>query len=47
MVAEEKRALLSPLAGTVLEIGPGGGNNLAFLRPRRALDRRRAQSLLP
>jgi len=31
MVAEEKVALLSPLAGTVLEIGPGGGNNLAFL----------------
>jgi SAM-dependent methyltransferase len=31
MVAEEKRALLSPLSGTVLEIGPGGGNNLAFL----------------
>ena len=31
MVAEEKRALLSRLAGTVLEIGPGGGNNLAFL----------------
>src|SRR6266498_4130462 len=33
MVAEEKTALLSPLSGTVLEIGPGGGNNLAFLRP--------------
>jgi SAM-dependent methyltransferase len=33
MVAEEKRALLAPLSGTVLEIGPGGGNNLAFLRP--------------
>ena len=33
MVADEKRALLSPLSGTVLEIGPGGGNNLAFLRP--------------
>jgi SAM-dependent methyltransferase len=33
MVAEEKRALLSPLAGTVLEIGPGGGNNLPFLQP--------------
>ena len=32
MVAEEKLALLSPLAGTVLEIGPGGGNNLAFLQ---------------
>jgi len=32
MVADEKRALLSPLAGTVLEIGPGGGNNLPFLR---------------
>jgi len=32
MVAEEKRALLAPLSGTVLEIGPGGGNNLAFLR---------------
>jgi len=32
MVADEKRALLSPLAGTVLEIGPGGGNNLAFLQ---------------
>ena len=31
MVAEEKLALLSPLAGTVLEIGPGGGGNLAFL----------------
>ncbi len=33
MVAEEKRGLLAPLSGTVLEIGPGGGNNLAFLRP--------------
>jgi SAM-dependent methyltransferase len=33
MVAEEKTVLLSPLSGTVLEIGPGGGNNLAFLRP--------------
>jgi SAM-dependent methyltransferase len=33
LVAEEKRALLSPLDGTVLEIGPGGGNNLPFLRP--------------
>jgi SAM-dependent methyltransferase len=33
MVAEEKKTLLSPLSGTVLEIGPGGGNNLAFLRP--------------
>jgi SAM-dependent methyltransferase len=32
MVAEEKRALLSPLGGTVLEIGPGGGNNLPFLQ---------------
>src|SRR5262245_30146377 len=32
MVADEKRALLSSLAGTVLEIGPGGGNNLPFLR---------------
>jgi SAM-dependent methyltransferase len=32
MVADEKRALLTPLTGTVLEIGPGGGNNLAFLR---------------
>ena len=32
MVADEKRALLTPLAGTVLEIGPGGGNNLAFLQ---------------
>jgi SAM-dependent methyltransferase len=32
MVADEKRALLTPLAGTVLEIGPGGGNNLPFLR---------------
>jgi SAM-dependent methyltransferase len=32
MVADEKRALLSPLEGTVLEIGPGGGNNLPFLR---------------
>jgi SAM-dependent methyltransferase len=31
MVADEKRALLTPLAGTVLEIGPGGGGNLAFL----------------
>jgi len=31
MVADEKRALLSPLAGTVLEIGPGSGNNLPFL----------------
>jgi SAM-dependent methyltransferase len=31
MVAEEKRGLLTALAGTVLEIGPGGGNNLAFL----------------
>jgi SAM-dependent methyltransferase len=38
MVAEEKRGLLSPLTGTVLEIGPGGGNNLAFLStPRRDL----------
>jgi len=33
MVADEKRALLAPLKGTVLEIGPGGGNNLPFLRP--------------
>jgi SAM-dependent methyltransferase len=33
MVAEEKKALLSPLSGTVLELGPGGGNNLPFLRP--------------
>jgi len=33
LVAEEKRTLLAPLAGTVLEIGPGGGNNLPFLRP--------------
>ena len=33
MVAEEKEALLAPLSGTVLEIGPGAGNNLAFLRP--------------
>ena len=33
MVADEKRSLLSPLEGTVLEIGPGGGNNLPFLRP--------------
>src|SRR4029079_8929332 len=33
MVAEEKRTLLAPLSGTVLEIGPGGGGNLAFLRP--------------
>ena len=33
MVAEEKRALLAPLSGTVLEIGPGAGGNLAFLRP--------------
>jgi SAM-dependent methyltransferase len=32
MVADEKRALLTSLAGTVLEIGPGGGNNLAFLQ---------------
>jgi SAM-dependent methyltransferase len=32
MVAEEKRGLLTALAGTVLEIGPGGGNNLAFLQ---------------
>jgi SAM-dependent methyltransferase len=32
MVAEHKRALLTPLSGTVLELGPGGGNNLAFLR---------------
>ena len=32
LVADEKRALLQPLDGTVLEIGPGGGNNLAFLR---------------
>jgi len=32
MVADEKRALLAPLEGTVLEIGPGGGNNLPFLR---------------
>ena len=33
MVAGEKRALLAPLTGTVLEIGPGAGGNLAFLRP--------------
>jgi SAM-dependent methyltransferase len=32
MVADQKRALLAPLEGTVLEIGPGGGNSLAFLR---------------
>ena len=32
MVAEEKRSLLAPLGGTLLEIGPGAGNNLAFLR---------------
>jgi SAM-dependent methyltransferase len=32
MVADEKRTLLAPLDGTVLEIGPGGGNNLPFLR---------------
>ena len=30
----------------MLEIGPGGGNNLAFLRPVHALDRHRAESLL-
>jgi SAM-dependent methyltransferase len=33
MVADEKRSLLSPLEGTVMEIGPGGGNSLPFLRP--------------
>jgi len=32
MVADDKRALLAPLQGTVLEIGPGGGNNLPFLQ---------------
>jgi SAM-dependent methyltransferase len=34
MIADERRALVAPLAGTVLEIGPGGGNNLPFLSPR-------------
>jgi ubiquinone/menaquinone biosynthesis C-methylase UbiE len=32
LVAGTKSALLSPLEGTVLEIGPGGGANLPFLR---------------
>jgi len=36
MVAEEKRALLAPLSGTVLEIGPGGGGNLPFLSATRS-----------
>src|SRR3954464_8686888 len=34
MVAEEKTALLSPLSGTVLVIGPGGGNNLIYTLPQ-------------
>jgi SAM-dependent methyltransferase len=33
MVADDKRALLSPLGGTILELGPGAGGNLAFLQP--------------
>lgn len=33
LVAERKRALLGPLSGTVLEIGPGTGTNLAYLAP--------------
>jgi SAM-dependent methyltransferase len=33
MVAGEKALLLASVSGTVLEIGPGGGVNLAFLRP--------------
>jgi SAM-dependent methyltransferase len=32
-VAEHKRRLLGGLAGDVLEIGPGGGFNLAYYRP--------------
>jgi SAM-dependent methyltransferase len=32
-VRDQKAALLSPLDGTVVEIGPGGAPNLAFLRP--------------
>src|SRR4029079_2736729 len=32
LVADEKRARVQPLDGTVREIGRGGGNNLAFLR---------------
>jgi len=39
MVADEKRALFSPLEGTVLEIGPGGGNNLPFLSTSRRVVR--------
>ena len=33
LVAERKRALLGPLSGTVLEIGPGTGTNLAYFAP--------------
>jgi SAM-dependent methyltransferase len=33
LVAERKRALLAPLGGTVLEIGPGTGTNLAYFAP--------------
>src|SRR4051812_44908001 len=32
LVAGRKLALLSPLTGTVLEIGPGAGGNLPFFR---------------
>jgi SAM-dependent methyltransferase len=33
LVADRKRRLLGPLRGTVLEIGPGTGANLAYLGP--------------
>jgi SAM-dependent methyltransferase len=33
LVAERKRELLGPLRGTVLEIGPGTGTNLAYFAP--------------
>jgi SAM-dependent methyltransferase len=33
LVAIRKRELLGPLRGTVLEIGPGTGTNLAYLAP--------------
>jgi SAM-dependent methyltransferase len=32
-VRERKQELLTPLEGTVVEIGPGGAANLSFLRP--------------
>jgi len=32
MVADRKRRLLTPLEGTVLEVGPGAGANLSFFR---------------